>query len=69
VFLGASGSGLGYGGSERENILDDVGLRSDRGGGHTHGSARNGRLWTAHGMDRVDPGACNTWNAPEDLVE
>jgi predicted metalloprotease len=69
VFLGASGPGLGHGGSERENILDDVGLRSDRGGDHTHGSARNGRLWTAHGMDRVDPGACNTWDAPEDLVE
>ncbi|GAA0975216.1 hypothetical protein GCM10009551_008340 [Nocardiopsis tropica] len=69
VFLGASGPGLGHGGAERENILDDVGLRSDRGGDHTHGSARNGRLWTAHGMDRVDPGACNTWDAPEDLVE
>ncbi|MFD3686785.1 neutral zinc metallopeptidase [Nocardiopsis sp. NPDC058631] len=69
VFLGASGSGLGYGGTERENILDDVGLRADRGSEHTHGSARNGRLWTAHGMDRVDPGSCNTWNAPEDLVE
>ncbi|CAL9404000.1 hypothetical protein SUDANB67_02704 [Nocardiopsis dassonvillei] len=68
VFLGASREDLGLGGSERENILDDVGLRSDWGDEHTHGSAANGRLWTAHGMDRRDPAACNTWNAPEELV-
>ena len=68
VFLGASGTSLGLGERERENILDDVRLRSDRGDEHTHGSAENGRMWTAHGMDRVDPAACNTWNAPEELV-
>ncbi|WP_077692204.1 MULTISPECIES: neutral zinc metallopeptidase [Nocardiopsis] len=68
VFLGASDESLGFGRSERKNILDDVELRADRGGEHTHGSAGNSRLWTAHGMDRVNPAACNTWNAPEELV-
>ncbi|WP_190394280.1 neutral zinc metallopeptidase [Nocardiopsis quinghaiensis] len=68
VFLGSSGESLGFGGSERENILDDVELRADRGDEHTHGSVENSRLWTVHGMDRVNPAACNTWNAPEDLV-
>ncbi|MDE3720846.1 neutral zinc metallopeptidase [Nocardiopsis sp. N85] len=68
VFVGAAEEHLGFGPSGRENILDDVGRRSDRGLGHTHGTAENGRLWTAHGMDRVDPAACNTWDAPEDLV-
>ncbi|OKI13738.1 peptidase [Nocardiopsis sp. TSRI0078] len=68
VFLGSSSQSLGFGGSERENILDDVELRADRGDEHTHGSVGNSRLWTAHGMDRVDPAACNTWNAPEELV-
>ncbi len=68
VFLGASGDALGYGPAERRNILDDVELRSDRGRDRTHGSAENGRMWTAHGMDRVDPAACDTWNVDEDLV-
>ncbi|WP_159944554.1 MULTISPECIES: neutral zinc metallopeptidase [unclassified Nocardiopsis] len=68
VFLGAADESLGLGGRGRENILDDVGLRADRGGDHTHGSVENGRLWTAHGMDRRDPAACDTWDAPEELV-
>ncbi|WP_121188122.1 neutral zinc metallopeptidase [Nocardiopsis sp. Huas11] len=68
VFLGASGDSLGYGDHERSNILDDVELRSDRGRDRTHGSAENGRMWTAHGMDRVDPASCDTWNVDEDLV-
>jgi predicted metalloprotease len=68
VFLGASGDSLGYGAAERRNILDDVELRSDRGRDRTHGSAENGRMWTEHGMDRVDPASCDTWNADEDLV-
>ncbi|KOX17160.1 neutral zinc metallopeptidase [Nocardiopsis sp. NRRL B-16309] len=68
VFLGASGDSLGYGPAERRNILDDVRLRSDRGRHRTHGSAENGRMWTAHGMDRVDPASCDTWNADEGLV-
>ncbi len=69
VFVGAAEERLGFGPRGRENILDDVVRRSDRGLGHTHGSAENGRLWTAHGMDRVDPGACNTWDAPDELVQ
>ncbi|CAL9516350.1 hypothetical protein SUDANB121_03763 [Nocardiopsis dassonvillei] len=68
VFLGAAEEHLGFGAQGRENILDDVVRRSDRGLGHTHGSGENGRLWTAHGMDRRDPGACDTWDAPEELV-
>lgn len=68
VFLGASEDSLGFGEEGRENILDDVVRRSDRGGGHTHGSADNSRMWTVHGMDRMDPGACDTWDAPEELV-
>ena len=68
VFVGAAEEHLGFGPRGRENILDDVVRRSDRGLGHTHGSGENGRLWTAHGMDRVDPGACTTWDAPEELV-
>lgn len=69
VFLGASGPSLGLGETERQNILDDVVRRSDRGGEHTHGSEENSRLWTVHGMDRVDPAACNTWVAAEELVQ
>ncbi len=68
VFVGASGESLGYGESERTNILDSVGRRSDHAGTSTHGSVENGRLWTAHGLDRVDPAACNTWEAREELV-
>ncbi len=68
VFLGASGSSLGFGEEERENILDDAARRSDHGDEHTHGQEFNGRLWTEHGMDRKDPAACNTWKADEDLV-
>ncbi|WP_017581317.1 neutral zinc metallopeptidase [Nocardiopsis valliformis] len=68
VFIGAAGESLGYGESERTNILDSVGRRSDHAGTSTHGSVENGRLWTAHGMDRVDPAACNTWEAREELV-
>ncbi|GHC97856.1 hypothetical protein GCM10007079_51660 [Nocardiopsis terrae] len=68
VFVGASEESLGYGASERANILDDVGRRSDRSGTSTHGSVENGRLWTAHGLDRVDPASCNTWEAHEELV-
>ncbi|MFE3460134.1 neutral zinc metallopeptidase [Nocardiopsis aegyptia] len=68
VFLGAARDSLGYGPAERRNILDDVELRSDRGRDRTHGSAENGRMWTAHGMDRVDPASCDTWNVDEDLV-
>ncbi|GAB3706164.1 neutral zinc metallopeptidase [Nocardiopsis oceani] len=68
VFVGASEESLGYGESEHENILDDVGRRSDHVGTNTHGSVANGRLWTAHGVDRVDPAACNTWKADEELV-
>ena len=68
VFLGASGPSLGLGEPQRQNILDDVVRRSDRGGARTHGSEENGRLWTVHGMDRVDPAACNTWVAGEELV-
>lgn len=69
MFIGASSDSLGYEGPERENILDDAGHRSDRGNERTHGSVENGRLWTVHGMDRMDAAACNTWEAEEDLVQ
>lgn len=68
VFVGASEESLGYGEPQRANILDSVGLRSDHAGTNTHGSVENGRLWTAHGLDRLDPAACNTWEAREELV-
>lgn len=68
VFLGASAQALDLGAPERENVLDDVVLRADRGDERTHGSAENGRLWTAHGMDRRNPAACDTWDSPEELV-
>lgn len=68
VFLGASGPSLGLEETQRQNVLDDVVRRSDRGGARTHGSGENGRLWTVHGMDRVDPAACNTWVVGEELV-
>lgn len=68
VFVGSAEESLGYGKSERANILDSVGLRSDHAGTSTHGSVENGRLWTAHGLDRLDPAACNTWEAREELV-
>ncbi|MBR8744721.1 neutral zinc metallopeptidase [Nocardiopsis sp. MG754419] len=68
VFVGSAEDSLGYGPGERENILDDVARRSDHAGTSTHGSVENGRLWTAHGLDRRDPAACNTWEAGEELV-
>ncbi|WP_040684965.1 neutral zinc metallopeptidase [Nocardiopsis halotolerans] len=68
IFMGSARESLGLGGDERENVLDDAALRADRGGEHTHGSKENGRLWTAHGMDRRNPAACDTWDAPEELV-
>ncbi|MET9794510.1 neutral zinc metallopeptidase [Nocardiopsis alba] len=68
VFVGAAEDSLGYGPSERENILDDVARRSDHAGTSTHGSVENGRLWTEHGLDRRSPASCNTWEAREELV-
>ncbi|SIO91329.1 neutral zinc metallopeptidase [Nocardiopsis sp. JB363] len=68
VFVGSAEESLGYQERERENILDDVVRRSDHAGTGTHGSTENGRLWTAHGLDRMDPAACNTWEAREELV-
>ncbi|GAA3728093.1 hypothetical protein HDA32_000240 [Spinactinospora alkalitolerans] len=69
TFLGAAAESLPVGEEERANILKDARLRSDHSGDHTHGSPDNGQMWTDHGMDRMDPAACNTWEAGKGLVE
>lgn len=69
VFLGSVAGSFPIGEEERANILDDAAKRGDRGESRTHGSAASGRMWTDHGMDRMDPAACNTWAAEEGLVD
>ncbi|WP_345556404.1 neutral zinc metallopeptidase [Streptomonospora halophila] len=70
LFLGAVEDSYPIGAQEYAGILDDAGRRGDFDPGErTHGTPANGRMWTAHGMDRGDPAACNTWEAREDLVE
>ncbi|MFD0773033.1 neutral zinc metallopeptidase [Streptomonospora algeriensis] len=70
LFLGAVADSYPIGSEEHANILADAQRRGDfASGDRTHGSPDNGRMWTAHGMDRGDPAACNTWEARKDLVE
>ncbi|WP_067967282.1 neutral zinc metallopeptidase [Nocardiopsis trehalosi] len=70
LFLGAARSSFPIGAAEEEHILVDAELRGDfSADDRTHGSPDNGRLWTAHGMDRGDPAACDTWSAPQGVVE
>ncbi|GAB3206870.1 hypothetical protein SAMN02745673_01215 [Marinactinospora thermotolerans DSM 45154] len=70
VFLGTVDDSFPLGAREQAHILEDAELRGDYGAaGRTHGSPDNGRMWTAHGMDRRDPAACNTWEAGEELVQ
>ncbi len=68
-FLGAADDSLSIGSETRANILDDAERRGDLGADErTHGSPENGSMWTAHGMDRSNPAACNTWAARDSLV-
>src|SRR5690606_41220865 len=60
---------LPAGPDEEANILADAERRGDFDPEErTHGSPENGAMWTAHGMDRGDPAACNTWSAGENVV-
>lgn len=69
-FLGAAQDTFPISPTERANILEDAERRGDFGPGtRTHGSPENGSMWTAHGMDRRNPAACNTWAARDDLVD
>ncbi|RNL84033.1 neutral zinc metallopeptidase [Halostreptopolyspora alba] len=69
-FLGAAGDTLPITSAERANILDDAERRGDFDPDtRTHGSPENGSMWTAHGMDRRNPAACNTWAARDELVD
>lgn len=70
AFLGTVADSYPIGAAERGNVLADAQRRGDYGTEErTHGSPKNGKLWTAHGMDRRDPAACDTWKAKEDLVD
>ncbi|TQN27600.1 hypothetical protein FHX37_4322 [Haloactinospora alba] len=70
AFLGTVADSYPIGAAERENVLADAQRRGDYDTGErTHGSPENGKLWTAHGMDRRDPAACDTWKAGRDLVD
>lgn len=55
----------------RGHILEDAEARADRDSRdrRTHGTPEHAVLWTEHGFDRMDPAACNTWDARADLVE
>ncbi|GAA3729742.1 neutral zinc metallopeptidase [Salinactinospora qingdaonensis] len=70
AFLGSIRASFPIGSDEEANILEDAERRGDfTDADRTHGSPRNSRLWTAHGMDRRDPASCNTWQARSDLVQ
>ncbi|WP_242677193.1 neutral zinc metallopeptidase [Streptomonospora litoralis] len=70
LFLGAVAESYPIGSEEHANILADAERRGDFDPSErTHGSPASGRMWTAHGMDRGDPAACNTWEAREELVD
>ncbi|WP_420157289.1 neutral zinc metallopeptidase [Nocardiopsis sp. CNT-189] len=69
TFLGSVEDSLPVGSEEEANILEDAERRGDFDPEkRTHGSPENGAMWTAHGMDRGDPAACNTWSAGENVV-
>ncbi|GAB3479840.1 neutral zinc metallopeptidase [Nocardiopsis coralliicola] len=69
VFLGSVAGTFPLGAEEEGNILEDAERRGDYDPEErTHGSPENGGMWTAHGLDRGDPAACNTWSAGEDVV-
>jgi uncharacterized protein len=71
VFLGAVRDSYDIDDDSRDRLLADARARGDTEGveRRTHGNPDNGELWVHHGFDRVDPAACNTWDAHEDLVE
>ncbi|MBB4934136.1 hypothetical protein F4561_004956 [Lipingzhangella halophila] len=69
-FLGAAEESLSIDSHTRANILEDAQRRGDfYPDERTHGSPENGSMWTAHGMDRRNPAACNTWSAQDGLVD
>ncbi len=55
---------------DRETVLEDASSTADREDEpeeeRTHGSAENGAYWLEQGLDEQSPGACNTWNLPDD---
>lgn len=71
AFLGTVRESLPIEDEARESILSDARARgdSDSTQRRTHGTSDNGELWTHHGFDRMDPAACNTWDARDELVE
>lgn len=71
AFLGTVRDSLPIEDESRESLLSDARARgdSDSAQRRTHGTPGNGELWTHHGFDRMDPAACNTWDARDELVE
>ncbi|QVQ54999.1 neutral zinc metallopeptidase [Spiractinospora alimapuensis] len=71
AFLGTLEDSLPIDDESREELISDARARgdSDAADRRTHGTPDNGELWANHGFDRMDPAACNTWDARDELVE
>ncbi|WP_121188123.1 neutral zinc metallopeptidase [Nocardiopsis sp. Huas11] len=74
AFLGAVRVTYPLDGGDLDSLLADAAATADREGGpdaeRTHGSEDNGVWWTRTGWEEQSPGACNTWDVPdEDLVQ
>ncbi|MFC7326421.1 neutral zinc metallopeptidase [Marinactinospora rubrisoli] len=73
AFLGAVAVSYPVTESDRRTVREDAAATADREDStdaeRTHGSAANSVLWIEHGMERQDPGACNTWGADAELVQ
>nr|WP_233515348.1 neutral zinc metallopeptidase [Marinitenerispora sediminis] len=73
AFLGSVAVSYPLAEADRETIREDAAATADRQGSteaeRTHGSAANSVLWIEHGMERQDPGSCNTWNVDAGLVQ
>jgi predicted metalloprotease len=74
VFLGSVRVSYPLEDGDIDAVLADAAATADREGGpedeRTHGSADNSTRWMRHGLDRQEPGACNTWDVEDpSLVE
>ncbi|RNL84053.1 metalloprotease [Halostreptopolyspora alba] len=70
TFLGAVSVTYPITADDRAVVLADASATADPEDApdeeRTHGSAENGRYWLDQGMREQSPGACNTWNLPDD---
>nr|WP_230480123.1 neutral zinc metallopeptidase [Nocardiopsis kunsanensis] len=72
AFLGAVRVSYPLTDGDLDTLLTDAAATADRpdetAEERTHGSIDNSVAWTERGWEEQEPGACNTWEAPEEEV-